>query len=191
MPLPSEIERRVVTRLFQDADHLDWANLPPGGRTAQYAKWVQDAEVGGCLTQFMTPEQARVWIKDGPMKEWARAVSGMGKYAPLVPRPGVTPDQLVHLALGPGWQVQDKTQRIKPLRVNAACGEDEVTVTWGPEKDLKHLVWAALQAGANGDPTPWVLCVTSTFTTPVPANVRQAHLRLAARCGLRIAHVTV
>lgn len=191
MALPNEIEQRVVTRLFQDADHLDWAHLRPADRSAQYAKWVQDTEVGGRLTQFMTPEQARVWIKDGPMKEWARAVSGMGKYAPLVPQPGVTPAQLVHMALGPGWRVQDKTQRIKPLRVSAVCGEDEVTFTWGPERDLKHLVWAALQAGANGAPTPWVLCVTSTFTTPVPANVRQAHLRLAARCGLRIAHVTV
>jgi hypothetical protein len=191
MALPDEIEKRVVARLYQDADHLDWAHLSVTARSAQYAKWIQDPEVGDVLTKFMTPEQARVWIKDGPMKEWARAVNGIGKYAPLVARPSATPAELIHKALGTDWQPRDDTQRIKPLRINATHGEDEVTFAWGPEKDLKHLVWAALQAGANGDPVPWVLCVTSTFTTPVPANVRQAHLRIAARCGLRITHVTV
>ena len=189
--LHDEIEKRVVTRLFQDAHSLDWAHLAVTARSAQYAKWVQDAEVGGVLTRFMTPEQARVWIKDGPMKEWVRATSGIGKYAPLVPEPSATAAHLVHRALGADWSVRDETQRIKPLRVNAAHGEEEVTFTWGPEKDFKHLVWAALQAGANGDSTPWVLCVTSTFKSPVPANVRQAHLRIAARCGLRVTHVTV
>ena len=99
MALPAELEQRVVTRLFQDADELDWAHLSATARSAQYAKWVQDAEVGGRLTQFMTSEQARVWIKDGPMKEWARAGSGIGKYAPLVPDAGATPAQLVHMAL--------------------------------------------------------------------------------------------
>jgi hypothetical protein len=191
MAIPDGIEKRIVARLFQDAESLDWAHLSPPARSAQYAKWVQEPEVGGVLTKFMTPEQARVWIKDGPMKEWARAVSGIGKHASLVHRPGATAAQLVHRALGPGWDVSDGTQRIKPLRVNAIHDGEEVTFAWGPERDLKHLVWAALKAGADGDPIPWVLCVTSTFTTPVPANVRQAHLRLAARCGLRINHVTI
>src|SRR5689334_15467206 len=99
MALPDEIERRIVSQLFQDADQMDWAHLSATARSAQYAKWVQDPEVGGRLTQFITPEQARVWIKDGPMKEWARAVSGIGKYAPLVPQPGATPTQLVNMAL--------------------------------------------------------------------------------------------
>lgn len=191
MALPDEIEKRVVTRLFHDAHDLDWAHLSVTARSAQYAKWVQDADVGGLLARFMTLEQARVWIKDGPMKEWARAVSGIGKYAPLVSRPSATAAQLVKRALGADWSLRDDTQRIKPLRVNAVRGEEEVTFTWGPEKDFKHLVWAALQGGANGDPTPWVLCVTSTFTTAVPANIRQAQLRIAARCGLRVTHLTV
>jgi hypothetical protein len=191
MAIPDAIEKRIVIRLFNDAESLDWAHLSPPGRSAQYGKWVQESEVGGILGKFMTSEQARVWIKDGPMKEWARAVSGIGKYAPLIHRSGATAAQLVHRALGPSWDVCVDTQRIKPLRVKAVHDDEEVTFAWGPERDLKHLVWAALKAGANGDPMPWVLCVISTFTTPVPANVRQAHLRLATRCRLRITHVMI
>ncbi len=56
---------------------------------------------------------------------------------------------------------------------------------------LKHMAWAALSASANGDPREWVVCVTETFTKPTPANERQAHLRLAKRCGLRLVHVTI
>src|SRR5260370_25246751 len=106
MALPEETYERVVTRLLQAAHRLDWPHLSVTARSAQYAKWVQDPEVGGRLMQFMTPEQARVWIKDGPMKEWARAVSGIGKYTPLVSRPGATASQLVHRALGPSGHVR-------------------------------------------------------------------------------------
>ena len=98
--------------------------------------------------------------------------------------------QLVRLALGEDWRVEGESLRIKPLRVRALHDEDEVVFTWGPDRDLKHLVWAALQAGANGDQTRWVLCVVDTFTKPVPANVRQAHLRIAASCNLRLLHLT-
>lgn len=191
MALPEEVETRIVTRLFRDADQMDWAQLSGAARAVQYAKWVQDPEVGGRLAAFMTAGQARVWIKDGPMKEWARAVSGIGKYAPLVAGRGATAAELVLKALGPGWRLRNGTQRIKPLRINAIEEEEEVTLAWGPERDLKHLVWAALSAGANGDPNPWVLCVVSTFTRPIPANTRQVHLRIAARCELRLVHVTV
>jgi hypothetical protein len=191
MALPDEVETRVVHRLFLDADQLGWAHLSAADRTARYGAWVSDPEVGGLLTAFMTPDQARVWIKDGPMKEWARAVAGVGKHAPLVPKPGVSPLDLVRKALGPDWCVREDSLRIKPLRVGVVRAEEELTFTWGPERDLKHLVWAALQADANGDPTEWVLCVTSPFTKPVPANIRQAQSRIARRCQLRLLHLTV
>lgn len=191
MSLPADVERRVVTQLFADAERIGWAELPVTERSSQYARWVAEPQVGGLLTKFMSASQARVWIKDGPMKEWARARSGIGKHAALIPTGGRTPQQLVHSALGEDWQVDTDTLRIKPLRIRAHDETEEVTFTWGPARDLKHLLWAALQAGANGDTTPWVLCVVDSFTKPVPANVRQAQLRIANRCNVRLQHVTV
>ena len=191
MSLSPDVERRVVAQLFADADRLGWADLSVVERSAQYATWVADVHVGGQLTQFMSASQARVWIKDGPMKEWARARSGIGKYAALMPGGGRrTPEQLVRLAIGDGWYVDSASLRVKPLRVRVCRGDEEVIFTWGPERDLKHLVWAALQAGANGDPTLWLLCVVDSFTSPVPANVRQMHLRITERCKLRLLYVT-
>ncbi len=191
MALPQEVEHKVVERLFRDADELGWAALTLPERTVQYARWVQDPEIGGRLLGFMTSERARVWIKDGPMKEWVRAINGVGKYAPLVGERATRAAVLIRKALGEGWEPDEGTLRIKPLRIRARRGEDEVTFAWGPAQDLKHLVWAALIAGANGDPTDWMLCLVATFTKPTPMDVRQAQLRLAARCGLRLVHVMV
>ncbi len=190
--IPPEVELAVVTRLYSDALKLDWSGLRPQQRSAQYDKWVDDPEVGGKLQGYLSPSGARVWIKDGPMKEWTRAHAGIGKYAKLLDDPVATQRKVVAKALGPEWEPLSETLKVKPLRVTARDGEgDEAVVTWAPPSGLKHMAWAALSASANGDPRQWVVCVTETFTKPTPANERQAHLRLAKRCGLRLVHVAI
>ena len=94
-------------------------------------------------------------------------------------------------ALGEGWEPTPATLRVKPLRLVARNGEDEAVVTWAPSNGLKHMVWAALTANAEGDARDWVICVTETFTKPTPANEKQAHTRLAKRCGLKIVHASI
>lgn len=191
MRIPKEIEQKVVRKLYADAKALDWANLSPQQHSAQYAGWVADAEVGGRLCQYLAEAEARVWIKDGPMKEWSRSLSGVGKYAELVDGADDLPKKLVHKALGIEWDADRATIRPKPLRVVARKGEDETVVTWGGSRDLKHLVWAALSADAEGDTRPWVVCIVGSFTKPTPANERNAQLRLASRCELKLVHVIV
>lgn len=191
MRIPREVENKVVTKLYEDAERLDWTHLTPQQHSAQYAKWVDDPEVGGRLREFLSASDARLWIKDGPMKEWSRAVSGVGKYASLVRDAQDLPVRLVRKALGTDWQADLATIRAKPLRVVARQGEDEAILTWAQARDLKHLVWAALTASAEGDARPWVLCVVETFTKPTPANEKQAHQRLAKRCGLEIKHISL
>jgi hypothetical protein len=187
--IPKDIETKVVAKLYNEAAELGWAHMTPQQRSAQYTKWVQDNQVGGRLQEYLTPEAARVWIKDGPMKEWSRSVSGVGKYAALVEGSGDTQSKLVRKALGDGWSVLPDSLSIKPLRLVAFKDEDETVVTWAAASELKHMVWAALTASAEGDPRPWVLCIVGTFTKPTPSNEKQAHLRLAQRCALRLVHV--
>lgn len=191
MRIPKDIETKVVTRLYGDAKTLDWATLTPQQHSAQYTKWVDEPEVGGRLREYLSASDARVWIKDGPMKEWSRSLSGVGKYANLVDGADDTPARLARKALGDGWEVDSDTLRVKPLRVTARNEEDETILTWAPATGLKHLVWAALLASAQGDSREWVLCVVETFTKPTPANEKQAHQRLAKRCGLRLVHVSL
>lgn len=191
MRIPKEVETKVVSRLYADAKKLDWASLTPQQHSAQYTKWVEDPEVGGRLREYLSDSDARVWIKDGPMKEWSRSLSGVGKYAALIEGADDIPAKLVRKVLGEEWEVDLESLKTKPLRVTARKDEDETILTWAQARDLKHLVWAALTASAEGDAREWVICVVETFTRPTPANEKQAHQRLAKRCGLRLVHVSL
>lgn len=190
--IPKEVETKVVRKLYADAKSLDWEHQTPQQHSAQYLKWIQDPEVGGRLLEYLTAEDARVWIKDTPMKERRRALSGVGKYADLVQDPGATPEKIVKKALGAGWTPRPGPVQSKPLRVMASNDQDEETVVaWAPASGLKHLVWAALVASTKSDPRPWVLCVVGTFAKPTPTNEKLAHQRLAKRCDLRIEHLNL
>lgn len=191
MRVPKEIETKIVARLYADASTLDWDHLTPQQHSAQYTKWVDDSEVGGRLQKFVSAGDARVWIKDGPMKEWARARMGVGKFAPLIEGSEQIPVKLIKKVLGEGWKLVPGTMSDKPLRLVAACEEEDVVVSWAPASGLKHLVWAALTANAEGDARTWVLCVVGSFTKPTPANEQQAQQRIAKRCGLRVEHVVL
>lgn len=189
--LPPSVEKRVVECLYTEALELDWSHLPPQKKSAQYNRWVEDPQIGGRLLEYMTPTAARVWIKDGPMKEWSRATSGIGKYAALVSGSGPVPLKLALKVLGEAWEAIPESLEVKPLRVVARTGEDEVVLTWAPVSGLKHMFWAALVASAEGDVRDWIVCVTDTFNNPTPANEKQSHLRLAKRCGLKLVHVSL
>lgn len=191
MRIPKEIETKVAARLYADAETLDWATLTPQQRSAQYTKWVDEPDVGGKLREYLSASDARVWIKDGPMKEWSRSLSGVGKYATFVEGADDSAARLVRKALGADWELVPDSQRVKPLRVTARQGEEEAVLTWAPASGLKHLVWAALNASAEGDPRDWILCVIETFTKPTPANEKQAHQRLATRANLRLVHTAL
>ncbi len=191
MRIPKEIETQVVIKLYKDTATLDWASFTPHQRSAQYTKWVDDPDVGGKLQRYLTASDTRLWIKDGPMKEWSRSLSGVGKYASLIEGADDTPTRLVRKTLGADWELVPNSQRVKPLRVIARKGEEETVLTWAPASGLKHLVWAALSASAEGDLRDWVLCVIETFTKPTPANDKQAHQRLATRVNLRLVHTAL
>jgi hypothetical protein len=191
MRIPKEVEIQVVTKLYSDAAALDWDSLTLQQHSQQYSRWVDEPDVGGRLREYLSGSDARVWIKDGPMKERTRALNGVGKYANLVKGADI-PTELVRRALGDNWHIDRETLKIKPLRVTARDHhEKETVVTWGPGVGLKHLVWAALTASAEGDPRDWVLCVVEPFINPTPANERQAQMRIANRCELRLVHITL
>lgn len=188
--VPSSIEASVARAIFADMAELGWSGLSHSRRSEQYARWIKAADVGGRLTAYMPEERARVWIKDGPVKEWRRALAGIGRYAGMV-EGGTRPGDVVRRVLGADWTLDEDSVRVKPLRVRAYnhAEDQEVILVWGPSRDLKHLLWSALVAAARGDSERWHVAVVGTFTHPIAADERAFNQRLAARVQVPLTHV--
>lgn len=189
MAINKDLEIKIVRKIFTDAASLGWLNLTSEQRSEMYQKWVDDPEVGGRLTSFLAADKVRLWIKDGPMKEYARSIYGVGKYADLVSNPALEIDHLVARTLGPGWEIEENSRKIKPLRVTIAKDGREKYFCWALGKDPKHLIWAAIKAEADNDPIPWVLCLVGSFENPITPDERDRNLRYARHCDLRLEHV--
>lgn len=192
--LPRDLESDIVGLLYKQAADLNWTNLPDAERTKMYRRWTENPDIGGRLELFIgRPESVRTWIKDGPMKEYTRATYGVGKFASCISRPSTSIDTLVAKALGNTWIPDPETLQIKPLSVHIRHMKDEdreQCFAWGPVRDFKHLVWAAISAQANGDPLPWVICVIDSFVRPVTSKQKSFHERIGHRLDLTIKHIT-
>jgi len=189
--IPEAVEREIVTILFAEAEQLKWEQLNARERSKQYQSWLSRSDVGDRVASFMTREAARVWIKDGPMKEYSRALNGLGKHADLISSQRAQAPDFVRFAMGADWEVAPNTQEIKPLRVTVRNRRDgrHLVFAWGPARDFKHLVWAALSG--SRDPAEWMLCVVAPLVDATPNNVVSKHQRIAQRCGLLVKHVTI
>jgi hypothetical protein len=191
--VPKEIRASVSRKVYTQANTREWTRLPAAERSLIYDQWVDDPDIGGKLIQYRgTPSRVRHWLKDGPMKEYARAIYGVGVYAPYVPDSSAGVTVLIEKALGAEWTLVPGTQKTKPLRITVASGEEEKNFAWTDDaKQLKHLVWAALRAEVNGDPNPWVLCLVEMFEAPIPAEEKAEHIRIGERTGLLVKHVNL
>jgi hypothetical protein len=187
--LPPELRDRVTRKLYASAAQIDWENLSAAEKTAQYRRWVADPQIGGELTRFVPEDSARVWIKDGPMKEYARAHFGVGSFAHLVDAPRCTPETVVRAVYGENWQVVDGSVEIKPARCSANGPDGQALVLWGSAADFKHLVWAALEATAVGDNRSVTIAVVESPARPTPHPERQRLQAIAARCGFAVRHI--
>lgn len=182
MSVPSDIEEMVVRRMYRAL-----ATRAADGKTrnAPYDAWIVDPEIGGRLAEFMPPQKVRLWMKDGPVKEYARAREGLTRFAPYVSHPQEPIQEVITRALGPAWSVDPETMESKPLHIAAyAPGQPPLVVAWGPPNSFKEVVWCAIQSQAMGDKRTWILLVTTTPNHPLPPAKREELERIAQRCGL-------
>lgn len=182
--LPPHQLAAIVTALYTQADEIGWTALTPQERTRHYAQWVDAPDVGKILTGYMSPEQARSWIKDGPMKEYANACRGIGRYARFGRQGGTGPVDVAVAALGPGASVVSGSQGVKPPHCLA---EDESGSTsylvWGGPGNFRNLLWDALRTSvANGLPAHVV--ILEPPGRPTPSVEAKTHRAMAHRCKL-------
>lgn len=181
----------VVKALYADAARVEWEFLPIHQRTAQYDKWVVAPEIGGVLTEYMSAETSRSWIKDGPMKEYARAQQGVGRYAKFGSKAAVAPAQVVARALGPEATVVDGTFGVKPLHCVGALAERETYLAWGEAKNFRYLVWACLTYLADSPSADAHVVVTETMADPTTASEKAQHAAIAGRCRIGLSHYRI
>jgi hypothetical protein len=192
--IDEDVEMEITGRIYAQMVAMDWAHTPDSDHTRAYRTWTEDPQVGGRLRPFLeTDDSIRVWLKNGPIKEYPRAIYGVGKYAICVTSPATPVQSLVAKTLGSRWVVDLETLRVKPLMVNIHREEresEEQRFAWGPAKDFKHLVWSAIKDQANGDPLPRVLCLVDTFARQSSTTDKAFHERVGKRLGITIKHVT-
>jgi len=180
---------RVVRKLYADAQAVDWEYMSTADKTAKYAAWLEHPEVGALLQEWMSAEEARVWIKDGPMKEYARALAGFGPFASYLDEHPRGPRAAVSAALGAGWSVVEGSAGVKPLHCDAVSGDDSIRLYWGPTNDFKHLLWAALMAVDKSSAVNARIVVFHTVAHPTPKVWRLRQQRIGKRCGFTVSHV--
>lgn len=180
-----EQEERVVRKIYSEALHMDWEHRSDQEHTEQYGKWLDDPEVGGVLEGYgWLRDQQRVWLKDVPMKEFARARAGKGPFAKLLPEHPTSAEVIVREALGPSWDVKPGSKQTKPLNCIAESGTEEIKLFWGPNRDLRHLLWAAFVYWSKTDTDKLMIVVHDTVEAPLSAEDRAFLKRLAGRIGM-------
>lgn len=188
--LPEQQLEAVVRSVYAQADDVGWDTLGPRDRSRMYTHWVESTDpVGKILTQYMTPEAARIWIKDGPMKEYARANRGVGRYAAFGREGGTRALDIVKQAFGPGATIEEGSEAVKPLRCHARTGEgDLVLVLWGDRRSFKDLLWAALRAATEDGDTPRIVVLEPPGRV-TPTDERTRLNAIATRCDMTVTYM--
>jgi hypothetical protein len=188
--LEAALRRAIIAEIYRQAGEMDWDGLTDKQRSAAYDRWLDDAAVGGELTRFLSRERARVWLKDVPMKEYARARSGIGSFSDLVTVRYPGPGQIARQILGDQWYAVDGSVREKPNRCVISDGCDRRLMIWGPPKVLRDLVWAGITCIVDGrEPAPLIVVASPRGQSPSQGDIKR-HVRIGGVAGLEVRHTS-
>jgi hypothetical protein len=188
--LPDDLRRIVVAEIYRQAGELDWDGLTDKRRSVMYDRWLDDPAIGAYLTRFLSRERARVWLKDVPMKEYSRARNGIGPFSDLVTSRLPSAGQIAKQVLGDGWDSVEGTIREKPNRCLISNGHEDRLMMWGPPRTLRDIMWAGINALADGEPTP-ILVVTIPYAHRVANDEKRRHALLGEIAGLDVRHAVL
>lgn len=163
--VPPKVREAVLIELVRQLDEVKWEELAANDTSAWYNRFVRDENIGRRLAQYMSEAEIRVWIKDGPAKEYRRALEGRGSYAQYTSRAFPGPEVIVRAALGKGWTLVADSVKEKPMRCLAQSRDQAKFLIWGPTKSLKDLVWQASVTLAENPHTAITLVITKSSAT--------------------------
>ena len=187
--LLEHVRAEVITELYRRAAELDWELLSASAKKLQYRKWVEDPRVGGRLHEFWDDHRIGTWIKDTPMKEYARAQEGFGPmavYAATRYAPG--PESLLRAALGDEWEIKRDSLDEKPMHCLAVRDATERYVCWGKPNTFRDLTWAALNKAVVMPDRPMIIV---TLQDGIVASVAERSFQrsIAEHCEIDICYL--
>lgn len=188
IPVPPGIRESVLHELYRQADSLDWEDVPVRQKTAHYRSWVEDPAIGGKLADYYTSEGMRVWLKDGPLKEYARALENFGPFAKYAHKRLAPPDDFVTEVLGNSWAVLSETIREKPMHCLITDGHERRYVCWGRPRTFRDLLWAAVNKAVSSPSRP-LSVVYLTDGKTVSDGQKSLHQKIATHCALDLSYV--
>ncbi|WTW98261.1 hypothetical protein OG216_35160 [Streptomycetaceae bacterium NBC_01309] len=188
MQLPAPIRERLLIEIYRQANDLDWEFLSNGEKTDQYRRWIEDPKVGGVLLSFGPEKDARVWIKDVPMKEYARAQEGIGHYVRYAVNRFQGADEIVQAAFDTQWKVKPDSIGEKPNHCYATDGQATRYVCWGRAATFRDLVWAAVNQAIGAQERPAIVLTTRDGENIATVDY-QHQLQVATHCGVDLQHL--
>lgn len=190
--VPPHARDAVVRRVYRDAQKAGWEHLTQDAKARWYDRWTSDDHVGGILAGHLGHERVRAWLKDGPLKHYANARSGVGPYARFADVTGPTPQRVADAVLGNGWVVDETSITTKPLRFQATHGDDWAVVAYGPNRKFRDLLWAAVNDAVDvRTPSRAVVAIVDDDIAPTPQSERNVQQRIADRCDIEIRWVAL
>lgn len=180
--IPEAVREAVVAALYEEFDELQWEQLATKDKSEAYERFLTQPKIGGALDSFMDAGSIRVWIKDGPAKEYVRALEGVPPYARYTTRAYPSIESVIEKVLGAEWGLVPDSVDEKPMRCEARSSADERRfVIWGSFTSLKELIWHSLMYRVRKPDVVPVLVVTRPSIAPLqPSQRKQAE----AMCGI-------
>ena len=186
--IPKEIRDSVIRELYRQVGSLDWEGISTRERTAYYTSWVEDEAIGVELADYYTAEGMRVWLKDGPLKEYARALENFGSYAEYATKRLSPADEFVTEVLGDAWKIKPGSIREKPMHCLVTNQKRERYVCWGRPRTFRDLLWAAVNNAVSAPIKPLIV-VYVTDDSVVEEQQKRQHELIAAHCSIDLAYV--
>jgi hypothetical protein len=186
--VPHGVEEQVLPEIYRRADEVGWDRLSSRQKTKFLGSWVEDPDVGGVLADYFPAEGVRVWIKEVPLKEYARAKEGFGRYARYVTMRYQTPEEIVHAVCGDGWSVEPGSIGFGPARCLATNGSSSQNIFWGSIRDFKDLLYAALDKSEDGHLKPMIV-LTYHGSQPIEDHSYRRRSEMADRAQVELAYL--
>ncbi|MEU0883094.1 hypothetical protein ABZ345_31180 [Lentzea sp. NPDC005914] len=175
----------VIRELYRQVETIGWESMSDRAKTKQYTNWVDDPLIGGELADSLTAEGIRVWLKDGPLKEYTRALEGIGSCAQYTETRLTHPSAMIYDALGSGWEIEPGSIREKPMHCLAAKDSSKRYVCWGHPQKFRDLQWAAVNHAVDSNDRPLII-VFVREGGELDDELRRRHERIAAHCQLDV-----
>ncbi|MGW5703487.1 hypothetical protein [Amycolatopsis japonica] len=188
IPVPKEVRDAVIEEIYRQVEQVDWEDLSDRDKSAHYARWVADANIGDVLADYYTADGMRVWLKDTPLKEYARAVEDFGPFAKYTKKRLTPATEFVPSILGSEWKQVPGSIREKPMHCLFSNGAQARYVCWGKPRSFSILLWAAVNNAINSSTRPLIV-VFLRAEKPIDEDQRILHEKIAAHCSLDIAYV--